>query len=154
MKSSSVDLEFRHAVPGDWPAIETLLLSSGLPLAGAKEQLPNFRVVMSDSQLVACAAVERYGVDGLIRSVAVRQEDRGRGTGDALVRDVIAWATAAGFERLTLLTETAPAFFARLGFQKIDRVDAPVAVTESIEFRGACPASAITMLLPLAPDSA
>ena len=46
---------------------------------------------------------------------------------------------------LPLLTETAARFFPRFGFAVEDRSSAPPAVRESVEFRAACPASAVMM---------
>ena len=44
-----------------------------------------------------------------------------------------------------LLTTTAERYFARFGFVQIARDDVPGAVQQSVEFREACPASAVVM---------
>ena len=44
-----------------------------------------------------------------------------------------------------LLTTTAERFFPRFGFEQITRADVPATVQESVEFKSACPASAIVM---------
>ena len=44
-----------------------------------------------------------------------------------------------------LLTTTAERFFPKFGFQPITRDDVPPSVQASVEFRSACPASAIVM---------
>ena len=44
-----------------------------------------------------------------------------------------------------LLTETAGDFFPRFGFRPTTRAAVPSAVQQSVEFREACPASAVVM---------
>ena len=139
----------RSAFQSDWPDIEALLIASGLPTAGAKEFSRWFMVATSEGTLVGCVAEERYGEDGLLRSVAVKDDQRGKRIGTTLVEHAIGRARADGLARLTLLTETAAPFFSQFGFREIPRAEAPPAVTESIEFREACPASATTMILEL-----
>ena len=140
----------RPAFPSDQRDIEALLVASGLPTAGAfKEDSRNFFVATSGGELVGCLAVERYGDDGLLRSVAVRQDKRDLGIGRALMELAIGSWRHAGLQRLTLLTETAATYFETFGFRRIERSDAPPAVMASSEFRDVCPASATTMVLDL-----
>ncbi len=51
-------------------------------------------------------------------------------------------ARPAGIAELYLLTETAGAWFPRLGYTTADRAATPAALTTSAEFTGACPDSA------------
>ena len=44
-----------------------------------------------------------------------------------------------------LLTTTAERFFPKFGFERIERTDVPASLQASIEFRSACPSSAIVM---------
>lgn len=141
----------RGATPGDWPEIAALLTASDLPLAGAADYLDRFLVAVQGETLLGCAAVEQYGQDGLLRSVAVAGSARGSGLGQALVQAALEQARVDGLCRITLLTTTAATFFPRFGFHSIDRDAAPQAVQASIEFRDACPASATVMHLDLAP---
>ena len=48
-------------------------------------------------------------------------------------------------ELVFLLTTTAERFFPKFGFEQIARDDVPPSVQASVEFRSACPASAIVM---------
>lgn len=139
----------RSAGAGDWAAISELLLASGLPLDGAREHVTDFILAEDGGAIVGCAAVERYGDAGLLRSVAVSESQRGRGLGVALVERCIADATDARLSTLVLLTTTAERFFPRFGFEVVDRERVSEAVRESAEFRGACPASATVMRLTL-----
>jgi len=137
----------RPATPRDWERIAALLSAASLPSAGARENLGGFLVAEHDGALVGCAAIERYGETGLLRSLAVGASERGRGTGADLVRRCIAEAAGAGLETLVLLTTTAERYFPRFGFKPIDRNEVPAAVHASAEFQGACPESAVAMRL-------
>ena len=57
-----------------------------------------------------------------------------------------------GATTVFLLTTTAERYFPKLGFKTIARDDVPASVQSSIEFQGACPASAIVMRKHLAND--
>lgn len=135
----------RPATQADWPAIEALLRGHGLPLQGAREHLEGFLVAVDGQRLLGCAGVEAHGDVGLLRSVAVAPEHRGRGLGAALVGAALAEAARRGLAGPYLLTTTAEAWFPRWGFERIDTADAPAALRASAEFRGACPASAVCM---------
>lgn len=137
-----------RAAGSDWPAIETLLRESGLPVTGARDHLDDFLVVGLD-QILGCVGLERFGSTGLLRSLAVSAGQRGNGLGRALVDACLSHARASSITTLVLLTETAESFFSRLGFRRVDRSEVPDAVRASAEFRGACPASAVAMVRTL-----
>ena len=139
----------RQALPSDWDAIAALLTEAQLPLDGARELAHHFQVADGGGQLLGCAVVERYGSAGLLRSVAVSATRRSGGVGHALVSDLITSARASGLDALYLLTTTAAGYFARLGFEVIERRAVPHALLASVEFRSACPASATVMRLQL-----
>jgi amino-acid N-acetyltransferase len=82
----------------------------------------------------------------LLRSVAVRAEQRGRGVGAELVRAALA---AAGPRRpVALLTETGAGWFPRFGFRPVERAALDPALAASAELAGACPATARAFLRP------
>lgn len=141
-------ISIRPARPEDWPAIADLLSRNNLPLDGARQHLDSFGVAEdARGAVIGAAAVERYGVAGLLRSVVVAKQMRGLGSD--LVRWSIDEARAAGITTLVLLTTSAPDFFRRFGFRQVTREAASPAVRASAEFQGACPASAIVMQLEL-----
>jgi amino-acid N-acetyltransferase len=135
----------------DLPAIEALLREAGLPLEGLAEQLGAALVAQRDGRLVGCVALELYGPDALLRSVAARASERGRGLGRSLVEASLSLAAARGVARVWLLTTTAETYFLRFGFRSAAREDAPPALLRSAEFRGACPATAVLMRRSLSP---
>ena len=145
-------LVIRRALPNDWARLADLLRAADLPLDGVAEHLGEFLIAERDNAIVGCAAVERYGAAGLLRSVAVASAERGAGTGAMLVGRCITTAMDAGVETLVLLTTTAERYFPRFGFERIDRALVPLALHDSAEFRGACPASATAMRLVLRPS--
>jgi amino-acid N-acetyltransferase len=140
------------AVSADWPAICALLEGSGLPLAGLAEHLAHTLVVRAGSQIVGCVALEWYGRDALLRSVAVATGQRGTGLGHRLTQAALAQARQEEAQAVYLLTETAAAFFPRFGFRPVERGQVPPAVRQSVEFTTACPQSAQAMELRLQPD--
>jgi amino-acid N-acetyltransferase len=141
----------RQARPADLPAVIDLLSAAGLPTAGVPVGLDGFIVAENAGGLVGTAGLERYGAAALLRSVVVAPGARGTGLGAALVGRIIADSAAQGVGDLYLLTTTAEHYFPRHGFTRIAREAVPEPVQASIEFRGACPASAAVMHRRLAP---
>jgi amino-acid N-acetyltransferase len=130
------------AFDSDRAAIESLLTSSGLPLDGLDAAISTSVVAREESGVVGCAAVEPYGSVGLLRSVCVAPDLRGTGLGRRLVAAIEELAARNGIVELYLLTETAEAWFPRLGYVAATRAAVPAALTDSAEFTGACPDSA------------
>lgn len=139
----------RTAIAADWPAVQSLLTASRLPLDGARQHLDGFIVAEQHGQLLGCIGLERYGDSGLLRSCAVAETHHGCGIGAALTNALIDAARRAGVNQLALLTTTAEKYFLRFGFKPASRDAIPAALQVSAEFRGACPASAVAMLLAL-----
>jgi amino-acid N-acetyltransferase len=138
----------RQAEAADYPRIKRLLADAKLPLDGLNGH-DNFLVLCRDSDILGCAAVERYGKSGLLRSVALESRERRRGFGARLVLAALEQARGNGIAELILLTTTAAPFFERLGFRVISREDVPTSVRASVEFQSACPASAAVLRLVL-----
>ncbi|MDH3495266.1 MAG: arsenic resistance N-acetyltransferase ArsN2 [Gemmatimonadota bacterium] len=135
----------RAATAADLPSVLALLRAVDLPVDGIGAPLTGFVVADRDGQVVGVAGLEAYGPAGLLRSVAVRPDGRGGGTGRRLVERVLVDARASGMRDVYLLTTTAADYFPRLGFRPIPRSAVPPAVQGSVEFREACPASAVAM---------
>jgi N-acetylglutamate synthase-like GNAT family acetyltransferase/SAM-dependent methyltransferase len=145
----------RAAAGGDAGAVERLLGRVGLPALGLSDQFTNgYTVAESAGDIVGAGGVEVHGEDGLLRSVVVDSGHRGTGLGRAIVEDRLAWARARGLRALYLLTETAPGFFERHGFERIARAELPAPVAASREASEACPESAVAMRRAIAPFDA
>jgi amino-acid N-acetyltransferase len=142
-------VHLRAAIPDDNPAILELLKAYDLPTAGFVDAVTNAIVACEGARIVGAAGLEVYQDGALLRSVVVDSRARGRGLGQQLTRAVLEAAGAQGVSDVYLLTTTAGAFFPKLGFTAIERADVPESVQQSVEFRGACPASALAMRIAL-----
>ena len=114
------------------------------------EHLPDFLLAVTQGGIVAAAGLERYGRSALRRSVVVSDDQRGRGLGPLLVSRAIDRAKAGGDESVYLLTTTAADWFPRFGFARVERAALPPELDASEELRGACPDTAVCMVLSLA----
>jgi amino-acid N-acetyltransferase len=89
--------------------------------------------------------LERYGEDALLRSLAVRPENRSTGLGKQLADALEEHARRTGLGTLYLLTTTAADFFARRGYEVIERGTAPSLLQKTTEFSSLCPSQATCM---------
>jgi amino-acid N-acetyltransferase len=129
----------------DVASVLSLLERHGLPLDGASELAEAMVVAREAGRVVGAAALELYAEGALLRSVVVDVSVQGQGVGQQLTAAVLALASVLGVRMVFLLTTTAAEFFPRLGFERITREDVPPSVRASVEFRSACPASAVVM---------
>jgi N-acetylglutamate synthase-like GNAT family acetyltransferase len=139
-----VDHAIRPATPGDRDAVLALLAGADLPtedLAG--RPLDGFFVAATPGGAVlAAVGLESLGNQGLLRSLVVEPDQRGRGLGRRLVLALEHEARVRGVDVLWLLTTTAAAFFAGMGYVPAARSDAPPFIAATSEFRDLCPATA------------
>jgi amino-acid N-acetyltransferase len=142
--------EIVPATPTDAGAVTGLLAQAALPTADlTAARMEEFLVVRGDGQLEGMVALEPYGTSGLLRSLVVAPSTRGTGLGTQLVAALEIRARGLGIKELWLLTTTAAAFFAKLGYRVTDRAGAPEAVRRSAEFTSLCPSSAVCMVKAL-----
>ncbi len=125
-----------------------LVYASGLP-GGGLEDAELWCVKGERRRIIAVAGLETWGIQGLLRSVAVDVDHRKEGVGTSLVRQIIAEARKKKMTEVFLITETAPLFFARLGFKATERSRISGDVLDSIEFKEACSETAPVMWLDL-----
>lgn len=136
----------RAARRDDLPHMLTLLQESALPTEGVDaQQVDRFLVAEQEGALHGMVGLEHYGDTALLRSLVVHERARGTGLGALLVNAIEAVAAQAGVHTLVLLTTTAAAWFPRFGFVTTTREAVPTSVTASVEFQGACPATATVM---------
>ncbi len=138
-------MDIRLAHPEETNTVAELVTAAGLPTAGLA-QAWRIWVAVDRDRLLGTASLERHDGAYLLRSVAVRDEARGRGIGAQLVRAALAAVAPAG--PVALLTETAAGWFPRFGFHPVDRAALDPALTASAELAGACPATAQAFLRP------
>lgn len=102
-----------------------------------------------NGELIGSGGLELYDNSGLLRSVAVKENLRGKELGKKIVDDLLSHAKKANVSAIYLLTETAKDFFLKRGFKLIARNDVPEIIKASTEFTYVCPASAACMFYKL-----
>ncbi len=123
-----------------------LLIASELPASDLQEMaFEHFLGCGSGEQLQGVIGLEVHAPYGLLRSLAVSEQARNQGCGQALVDALEAHACAQGLTALYLLTTTAEAFFARRGYEPVERAQVPGPIRATREFSSLCPASATVM---------
>jgi len=125
--------------------IISILSAEKLPVDDLPEKLDNFLVAVENEKVIGVIGLEVYGYYGLLRSLAVPSEYRNKGIAEKLIYQLETLAVQKGITDLFMLTETAPEYFIRKGFQKITRDEVPEEVKQSSEFSHVCPVSALVM---------
>jgi len=136
----------RRGDSSDIGQMTSLLKASGLPTDDLESiaQL-DIWLLETEGRAVGTIALERYGSEGLLRSLAIAPEYRNRGLARRLVSKLEQDASADGVELLVLLTQTAEVFFQKLGYSNTDRSEISQTLKQSAEFKTLCPASARCM---------
>ncbi|MEO8846313.1 MAG: GNAT family N-acetyltransferase [Kofleriaceae bacterium] len=113
-------------------------------VAYARLDDPNITLIGAfvDAVLAGVIGMQACGEVALLRALAVEPAYRDRGLAAALCERVF---VLAGERDIYLLTESADAYFARLGFEPIDRATVPAAIRATAQFGALCPASARVM---------
>ncbi len=93
----------------------------------------------------AIVGMETCAQVGLLRSLVVQPASRNKGMATALVKHIEAHALSREINEIYLLTNTAEAFFSRLGYRRLPRTAAPKAICETREFSSLCPHDAAFM---------
>lgn len=136
----------RFAASQDLPAVLGLLEDAGLPYQDlTTAHLADFLVAEGGRSVLGIVGLERYGKDALLRSLAVRPENRFTGLGKQLADAIEEHARRTGVENLYLLTTTAADFFERRGYELIERHAAPSELQKTAEFSSLCPSQAVCM---------
>lgn len=130
----------------DFASVIALLESNKLVTADLAAADMDYFVGCSDVDgLSGVIGMQPCGEAGLLRSLAVRPDARGMGLGSALVAALEAIARQNKLVALYLLTEDAQRYFAKQGFNEIDRRDTPAEVKRSSQFDSLCPDTATVM---------
>src|SRR5689334_22732873 len=119
-------MQLRPATVHDLPAIVALLGDAGLPCQDlTAAHVAGFLVAAGGNAVLGIVGLERYGENALLRSLAVRRENRSTGLGAQLADAMEEHARQAGVAALYLLTTTAADFFRHRGYEVIDRAASP-----------------------------
>lgn len=135
------------AQTSDKDAIYTLLQSANLPTQDISPQhLQHFLVMRNGSEIIGVAGVEQIGkFVGLVRSIAVREEYRSKGIATALYNAIEEHACSMGLREVFALTTTITDWLTRLGYERLNREDAPQELRQTAEFSELCPVSVVIM---------
>jgi amino-acid N-acetyltransferase len=127
-----------------------LLQAQGLPISDiTDEHLEHFFFIGSDGSPSGLVGLEIYGSDALLRSLVVGENARATCLGSALTDHAEQYAASKGVRSIYLLTTTAETFFQRLGYERIERSQAPASIERTREFASLCPASSAFMVKSL-----
>ena len=129
--------------------VKAILSKSKLPTDDLDLSTQRFIGVLSDQKLIGIGALELYGSSALLRSMAVIYAGQNKGLGTNLVSGLLDLARKNNVSELFLLTETAEKFFAKNGFNKINRSEVPAEILQTEEFTNLCPSTAVCMTLVL-----
>jgi amino-acid N-acetyltransferase len=145
------DISYSLASPGDLPSVRELLARCDLPAEDLRpSHFDNFVVCRDGGRLVGTVGLEPLGEVGLLRSLAVAPEFRGRRLGHELWARAREHALSRGIGRLYLLTTTAEGLFRRWGFQHVPRDQVADVVRNTTEYSTMCPSTAAVMAMDLA----
>lgn len=134
----------------DTRVIQQVIESCALPTDDlATLDSARFFAVHADTVPVATVGIETHGNCGLVRSLAVMPGHRKSGLGAALLHFAETYAGNTGISQLYLLTTTAEKFFARHGYQLVDRPAVPNVIRQTSQFSSICPDSAAVLMKTL-----
>ena len=139
----------RQAGPADFSAIIKLLQGVDLPTADISPNVSHFFVVEEEGHIIATAGLEIHDNFGLLRSVAVDKDHRNRSLATMLVDKLLSYASDQKIGTIYLITTTAEQYFAKKGFQTVNRNNVPLSITSSSEFSMMCPSTATVMMKSL-----
>jgi arsenate reductase len=105
-----------------------------------------WRFSTDDDVPAGFGGLEVYGADALMRSIVTLPPLRGRGIGTAIIAALEVEARLAKCRSVYVLTTTAQRLFENLGYEKLDRSQAPAAIRETKQFSSLCPDSAALLL--------
>lgn len=147
------DLTLRQATPQSIDRVVDLLRANELPHADVRAKTDRFVLGYAGGNLVAVGGLEQRGHHGLLRSVVVKEAERGRGFGAALCSGIEDRAAGSEIRSLYLLTTTAAPFFRAIGYREIPRGTVPEGIRSTTEFEEYCPDSATCLRKDLVGDT-
>jgi HAD superfamily hydrolase (TIGR01450 family) len=145
--------DIHPAGPGDAEAIERLLTDAGLQTDGVAVRLPETFVAVRGSTRVGTVALELFATAGgtiaHLRSLAVAPDARNERLGVLLTAHAVQRAREHGAATVHAVTETAAAFFERMGFEPSGPRDTlPAPILETPMVRDACAESSVAFRWP------
>jgi len=140
-------MQLRDLTPEEMPTARALLAACALPTEDLDDPTITLVGAFEGASLLGVIGLQACGELGLLRSLAVGPAHRGDGIARALCEHVFELAVSRSMQALWLLTTTAEAYFARLGFQPVPRDAVPERIAATRELTSLCPSSARVMRL-------
>jgi amino-acid N-acetyltransferase len=123
----------------------SLLKDAKLPTEDIDENVKLF-ILENQQGIIGTGGIEQMKEYGLLRSVSVKNSEKGRGFGQEIAQQIESYAKSVGIKELYLLTNTAKDFFAtKQNFEIVDRNAVPEAIQNCRQFTQTCPSSATLM---------
>jgi len=139
----------RQSRPEDLDTVRHLLGVAELPVEGVEDVFDSgFIVAEGAGRVIGSAGLETYGRYGLFRSLTVEPGWQRRRIGQALMENRMDLARSNDLIAVFLLT-IEPGYFARFGFQPVNRDSVPPEIRNSPEFSSICPDTATVMVRPV-----
>ena len=138
-------MNYREAIDADLQIIKELFDINKLPSDDCEDHIKHFLVIEEKGKIIGVGGLEICGTIGLVRSMAVIPELRGKGIAKSLYTLLEYRAHGLGIKTLYLLTESATEYFKNLGFIVQEHSEVPVSVMETRQFKELCPSSATVM---------
>jgi len=138
-------MRIEQATGAAGPEIQAMLRESRLPVEDLSTARVRFWLAREGQTLAGTIGIERYGNDGLLRSLAVGPDHRAHGIATALVQALELAMRREGLKTIVLLTQTAENFFAKHGYALTPREQVSEEIRQTAEFRSFCPATAACM---------
>ncbi len=142
-------IKYRDVKGSDIQKAIELLQSSDLPSSDIDGKTQKIIVAECKEKLVAVGGIEKLGSLALIRSIAVHPEYRNNGIASEIYHLLEKYARDSSVKELYLITESAKAYFQKLGFLEKDRQAVPHPIKQTSQFTRLCPSSATVMFKTL-----
>lgn len=132
-------------------AVRDLLIQCGLnPINIEADHVIWFCEMNAANELIGVIGLELYETSALLRSLAIRETNRGQGIGHLLIDEAINFANQNNVMDLFLLTETIEEMMRQqYGFRLVPKDLVPVDMIESPFFHGICPSTCQIMFKSL-----
>lgn len=131
------DIRIRAALEPDLDDVLSLLIDEDLNIDGVHENIGNFVVATENKVLVGCGGAEAFQFVALIRSIVVHPDQRSRGIGRRIVREMLDRLSSRGLREFYVVTEDAEPWFRKRGFKPCDRDEVHPQILESTEVSNA-----------------
>ncbi len=140
-------ISVRKALASDLGSVEFLLSSAQLPTGDIERHLQTFFVAGNAGEIIGVGGLENCGNGiGLLRSFVIAPEFRNQGIAARILEQVLADARQLGISALYLLTNTAQDYFAKRGFTRMARDDAPAPIRQTSQYANESRCGAATLM--------